>query len=155
MATGSASSSSRPARKRAAAKPATAAPAAEAEAAGEPDSGAKALIRAGLKALGDVRGDMLARQAKVFELLLGIGQSPVWKLKAQPLEPLDPFGKFEAVFDQRVARSLQRLGVPAPEQIAALTEQVQLLTAQVQQLQRQLRSQPPATTAPPPRPRRR
>jgi hypothetical protein len=110
-----------PARKRAPARPAPAEP---------PPSGAKALIQAGLKALGDVRGDMAARQARVFELLLGIGQSPAWTGEAakRARSMVDPFGKFEDVFDQRVARSLERLGMPSPQALQALTEQVKLLT---------------------------
>ena len=92
-------------------------------------SGAKALIRAGLKALGDVRGDMAARQARVFELLLGVGQSPAWPTNAgeRTRSLADPFGKFEEVFDQRVARSLERLGLPSPQVLQALVEQVKLL----------------------------
>jgi hypothetical protein len=93
-------------------------------------SGAKALIQAGLKALGDVRGDRVARQARVCELLLGIGQSPAWTGSAagRTRSVVDPFGKFEDVFDQRVARSLERLGMPSPQALQALTEQVKLLT---------------------------
>jgi hypothetical protein len=103
--------------------------------AGEPEhdeaaSGARALIRAGLKALGDVPGDVVARQARIFELLLGIGQSPAWTPPSDPVERpsrADPFGKFEDVFDQRVARSLQRLGMPSPLALKELTEQVREL----------------------------
>jgi len=92
-------------------------------------TGAKALIRAGLKALGEVRGDMVARQTRVFELLLGIGQSPAWPTNAgeRTRSLADPFGKFEDVFDQRVARSLERLGMPSPQVLQALAEQVELL----------------------------
>lgn len=92
-------------------------------------TGAKALIRAGLKALGDVRGDMAARQTRVFELLLGIGQSPAWpaNMGERARSLADPFGKFEDVFDQRVARSMERLGMPSPQVLQALVEQVQLL----------------------------
>src|SRR5262245_19819168 len=50
---------------------------------------ARSLLRAGLKALGDMPGDMVARQARIFELLLGIGQSPVWSPGARPTEPAD------------------------------------------------------------------
>lgn len=93
------------------------------------EGGAKALIRAGLKALGDVRGDMAARQARVFELLLGVGQSPAWpKTSGERTRSLaDPFGKFEEVFDERVARSLERIGIPSPQVLQALIEQVKLL----------------------------
>ena len=113
-----------PARKRAPARNAAVPPAKP------PPGGAKALIQAGLKALGDVRGDMVARQARVFELLLGIGQQPAWTGEApkRTRSVVDPFGKFEDVFDQRVARSLERLGVPSPQTLQALTEQVKLLT---------------------------
>lgn len=92
-------------------------------------TGAKALIQAGLKALGEVRGDMAARQTRVFELLLGIGQSPTWPANSgeRTRSLADPFGKFEEVFDQRVARSLERLGMPSPQVLQALTEQVKLL----------------------------
>ena len=75
---------------------------------------------------------MVARQSRVFELLLGIGQSPAWTAGAagaadRPRSLVDPFGKFEEVFDQRVARSLERLGMPSPQVLQALAEQVKLL----------------------------
>ena len=91
--------------------------------------GAKALIRAGLKALGEVPGDMVARQTRVFELLLGIGQSPAWPTNSgeRKRSLADPFGKFEEVFDQRVARALERLGVPSPQVLQALAEQAKLI----------------------------
>lgn len=93
-------------------------------------NGARALIRAGLEALGNVRGDMAARQTRIFELLLGIGQSPGWSTPSKPDQaPEDPFGKFEDVFDQRVARSLERLGMPSPAQLRDLSERVDALTA--------------------------
>jgi hypothetical protein len=101
----------------------------------DPTSGARALIRAGLKALGEVPGDVVARQARIFELLLGIGQSPIWKAKARAAETPDPFGKFEAVFDQRVVRSLERLGMPSPQQLQELSDQVKALTIEVRKLQ--------------------
>jgi hypothetical protein len=62
------------------------------------------LVKAGLKALAEVRGDMLARQARIFELLLGIGQAPGWRAGPAEQAP-DPFGKFDDVFDQRIARA--------------------------------------------------
>lgn len=99
------------------------------------ETGARALIRSGLKALGEVGGDMRARQARIFELLLGIGQSPIWNAKARLPQAPDPFGKFEAVFDQRVVSSLQRLGMPSPQELKELSDQVKLLTELLQQLQ--------------------
>lgn len=91
--------------------------------------GAGALIRAGLKALGDAPADMVARQKRIFEVLLGVGQSPAWTAPTKAVAPadVDPFGKFEDVFDQRVARSLERLGMPSPQELRELTEQVREL----------------------------
>jgi hypothetical protein len=116
--------------------------------AGAPAStGAKALIRAGLKALGEVRGDMVARQTRVFELLLGIGQSPAWPTNAgeRKRSLADPFGKFEDVFDQRVARSLERLGMPSPQVMQALAEQVALLAETAAEASKPAQSAPSKT----------
>ena len=113
----------RPARKKAAPQQAPAAQAPSVQ-------GAGALIRAGLKALGDAPADMVARQKRIFEVLLGVGQSPAWTAPTKPSAPAavaDPFGKFEDVFDQRVARSLERLGMPSPQELRELTEQVREL----------------------------
>lgn len=81
---------------------------------------------------------MLARQQRIFEVLLGIGQSPGWP-KAGPSadrEPVvDPFGKFEHVFDERVARSLARLGMPTPEELRALSNKVDELTDLLRRLE--------------------
>ena len=98
------------------------------------NKGARALIRAGLQALGEVRGDMVARQSRVFETLLGIGQSPAWTANVKSASS-NPFGKFEDVFDQRVARSLERLGMPSPQALAELTEQVRKLTELLQAIE--------------------
>ena len=92
---------------------------------------ASSLIKAGLKALGDVRGDLVARQARIFEVLLGIGQSSAWVSQAKR-DPVDPYGKFEEVFDQRVARSLERLGMPSPQKLRDLTAQIRALTELLQ-----------------------
>jgi hypothetical protein len=95
---------------------------------------ARSLISAGLKALGDVRGDLVARQSRIFELLLGIGQSPAWLAQAKSAAA-DPYGKFEEVFDQRVARSLERLGMPSPKALRELVEQMKALTELLQAAQ--------------------
>jgi hypothetical protein len=96
----------------------TAAPQAIAEepAASSGEAGAKGLLRAGLKALGTVRDDVVKRQTNVIESLLGMGKPPA----------LDTFGirKFEDVFDQRVATALERLGMPTAQEIQALREQM-------------------------------
>jgi len=104
-------------------------------------AGARALVKAGLKALGEVRGDMLARQARIFELLLGIGQAPGWRASASE-QAADPFGKFEDVFDQRVARALERLGMPSPQALQALAEQVQDLSSNSPQPQAPSKKEP-------------
>lgn len=79
-------------------------------------AGAKGLLRAGLKALGTVRDDVVKRQTNVIESLLGMGKPPA----------LDTFGirKFEDVFDQRVATALERLGMPSAQEIQELREQM-------------------------------
>ena len=86
---------------------------------------AEGLLRAGLKALDNVRNDVAKRQANVIEGLLGIGQGKV------PGLGLDSFGirKFEDVFDQRVATALQRLGMPDAAEVQALRDEVAQLEA--------------------------
>jgi len=103
------------------------------------DSGAaKRLLQAGIKALGEVPGDVMARQGRIFEVLLGIGQSPVWpaaKRLGEEAAAADPFDKFEHVFDERVARSLARLGMPSPQALAELGERVDRLTEALNKLE--------------------
>ena len=96
-------------------------------------AGAKGLLRAGLKALHDVRDDAIRRQSRVFEALLGLETSssaagrsrPEWKLPDTP--DAASMQKFEEVFDQRVARSLERLGMPSPQALAALCSQLEAI----------------------------
>lgn len=92
---------------------------------------AEGLLRAGLKALDNVRNDVAKRQANVIEGLLGIGQGKV------PGLGLDSFGirKFEDVFDQRVATALQRLGMPDAAEVQALRDEVAQLRERVAQLE--------------------
>jgi Poly(hydroxyalcanoate) granule associated protein (phasin) len=92
---------------------------------------AEGLLRAGLKALDNVRNDVAKRQANVIEGLLGIGQGKV------PGLGLDSFGirKFEDVFDQRVATALQRLGMPGADEVQALRDEVVQLRERVAQLE--------------------
>ena len=101
-------------------------------------SAAKRLLQAGIKALGEVPGDVMARQGRIFEVLLGIGQSPVWpaaKRLGEEAAAADPFDKFEHVFDERVARSLARLGMPSPQALAELGERVDRLTEALNKLE--------------------
>ncbi|WP_076998022.1 phasin family protein [Variovorax sp. KK3] len=113
-----------PTKKAAAAK--KAAPARKASAA-DTKAGSQGLLRAGLKALGQVRDDVVKRQTNVIESLLGIGQ-PKTDAPARGFG-LESFGirKFEDVFDQRVATALQRLGMPTAQEIQELREQMRLL----------------------------
>ncbi|WP_418118121.1 phasin family protein [Variovorax sp. 350MFTsu5.1] len=106
------------------------APAAK-KAAEQTGSKAEGLLRAGLKALDNVRNDVAKRQANVIEGLLGIGQGKV------PSLGLDSFGirKFEDVFDQRVATAMQRLGMPDAAEVRALRDEVARLRERVAQLE--------------------
>jgi len=127
-------------------KPAKGRPSAKSAAApapAPPAGGAKGLLRAGLKALGDVRDDVVLRQSRVFEALLGIDTShavidSVSKqsqlLGAEGRESLG-LHKFEAIFDQRVARSLERLGVPSPEALANLVRQLEAINQHLQRIE--------------------
>jgi hypothetical protein len=121
----------------AAKKAAAAAPAASA-ASGK----AEGLLRAGLKALDNVRNDVAKRQANVIEGLLGIGQGKVDAAAAKAaltrgFPSLDSFGirKFEDVFDQRVATALQRLGMPGAEEVQALRDEVAQLRERLAKLE--------------------
>jgi hypothetical protein len=123
------------ARKNAVAQPT---PAQETEPAGP--AGAKGLLRAGLKALGNVRDDVVKHQTNVIESLLGIGKTDAAGGKstaARGFPGLDTFGirKFEDVFDQRVATSLQRLGMPSAQEIQELREQMRLLLEHVERIE--------------------
>jgi len=122
-------------RKRAAAK---AAPAPEAPPATAPENGAKGLLHAGLKALGNVRDDVVKRQNNMIDSLLGAKPKSAAAPQEQGVLPrslagLDPFGirKFEDVFDQRVATALQHLGMPSPQEWQSLREEVKLLREQL------------------------
>ena len=109
----------------------------------EKTRGAEGLLRAGLKALGNVRDDVAKRQANVIEGLLGIGQGKFDATAGAAKAPLtrgfpslDSFGlrKFEDVFDQRVATAMQRLGMPGAEEVQALREEVAQLRERLAQL---------------------
>ena len=86
---------------------------------------AEVLLRAGLKALGNVRDDVVKRQTNVIEGLLGI-QPKGAAASTRGFPSLDSFGirKLEDVFDQRVATALQRLGTPTLQEVQALRDEV-------------------------------
>ena len=104
-----------------------AAPPADAKAQGKGKG--EALLRAGLKALGEAR----ERQTRVVETLLGIpsgGKLPAAKTALDSLGDSLGFRKLEDVFDQRIAAALERLGMPSAEEFAALREEVRQLRAE-------------------------
>ena len=104
--------------------------------------GAKGLLRAGLKALNDAREDAIARQSRVFEALLGLDTSSSaagraakdWKL-LHAGEEASGVQKFEEVFDQRVARALERLGMPSPQALAALCQQLEAINEHLKRIE--------------------
>lgn len=97
----------------------------------EKSGGAEGLLRAGLKALGNVHHDVVKRQTHVIESLLGVRAAE--ELKARAFAGAGGFGfrKFEDVFDQRVATALERLGMPSAQEIEALREEVRELREQL------------------------
>lgn len=104
----------------------------------------KNLLTAGIKALSNVHEEAVARQSRVFESLLGLGpRRDAAEASAEPgaATSLDPFGfkKFEDVFDQRVAKSMQHLGVPTVEAFAELVAEVERLREAIAQLEAQSR----------------
>jgi hypothetical protein len=87
------------------------------------------LLRAGLKALGTVRDDVVQHQSRVFEAILGIDPKQPWPAigrAAAGRAAQEAFGlrKFEAVFDQRVAHAMERMGMPSAQALQALIAQV-------------------------------
>ena len=132
-----------PAARKKAAVPRKAAPAAKKTAAATAAPGkAEGLLRAGLKALDNVRNDVAKRQANVIEGLLGIGQGKADVAGAKSaltrgFPSLDSFGirKFEDVFDQRVATAMQRLGMPSAQDVQALREEVAQLRERLAQFE--------------------
>ncbi len=125
----------------AAAKPAARRkPAAEAQ---DAKPATKNMLVAGFRAITDAHQEALARQRGVFESLLGLGgpresDAPSAE-RESPLATgaIDPFGfrKFEDVFDQRVARALERLEWPTPEAHTALRDEVDALRTRVAALE--------------------
>lgn len=105
------------------------------------ESAKRSLLRASLKALGNARDDVVQRQGRVFETILGIDPVGAW---AGLLKRDSPVGKaaqealglskFEAVFDQRVASALERMGMPSVERLQALTDEVAALKAELEKL---------------------
>jgi len=99
------------------------------------------LLRAGLKALGNARDEVVQRQSRVFEVILGIEPGQGWsglvkRDAAIKKAAQEAFGlrKFEAVFDERVAHALERMGMPSIEALQALTDEVAALKTELRSL---------------------
>ena len=101
----------------------------------------KNILSAGIKALTHAHEEAVARQSRVFESLLGLGQRREAERSATPAAAttLDPFGfrKFEDVFDQRVAKAMEHIGVPSAEAFAGLKAEVEQLRETVARLEAQ------------------
>ena len=98
------------------------------------------LLHAGLKALGSVRDDVVQHQSRVFEAILGIDPNQAWPAlgrAAAGKAAQEAFGlrKFEAVFDQRVAHAMERMGMPSAQALAALVDQVTELNQTLRRLE--------------------
>ena len=95
-------------------------------------------LRAGLKALGKVRDDVVQHQSRVFEAILGIEPGTGWgglvkrdAPGAKVAQEALGLRKFEAVFDQRVASALERMGMPSMEALQAMRDELDTLRAEV------------------------
>jgi hypothetical protein len=113
----------------------------EAPAKSSPEPSKPNLLRAGLKALGNVRDDVVQHQSRVFEAILGIDPGQGWsglikRDSAAGKAAQEALGvrKFEAVFDQRVASALERLGMPSVDAFKALEREVAALRDEVAML---------------------
>jgi hypothetical protein len=103
-----------------------------------PEPGKSNLIRAGLQALDKARQDVAQRQSRVFEAILGLEPAQGLGAREGTAAKLaaEAFGlrKFEAVFDQRVAHALERMGMPSADALKALTDEVAALKDEVRSL---------------------
>lgn len=99
------------------------------------------LLRAGLQALDKARQDVAERQSRVFEAILGLEPAQglsglVGRDGGAAKVAAEAFGlrKFEAVFDQRVAHALERMGMPTADVLNALVDEVAALKEEVRSL---------------------
>ena len=121
--------------------PKRAAPVVEPIAAAAPEAAKPNLIRAGLQALDKARQDVAERQSRVFEAILGLEPAQglsglVGREGGAAKVAAEAFGlrKFEAVFDQRVAHALERMGLPSADTLQALVDEVAALKEEVRSL---------------------
>ena len=106
-----------------------------------PEAAKPNLIRAGLQALDKARQDVAQRQSRVFEAILGLEpaqglSSLVGRDGGAARVAAEALGlrKFEAVFDQRVAHALERMGAPSADALNALVDEVAALKEEVRSL---------------------
>jgi hypothetical protein len=125
-------------------------------AATEPAATKASPLRAGLKALGKVRDDVVQHQSRVFEAILGIEPGAGWSglvkrdtAAAKLAQEALGLRKFEAVFDQRVASALERMGMPTIDALQALGDEVAALRAEVAALRARLPAEARRPKAPP------
>ena len=116
-----------------------------AAAAVDADAGKDNPLRAGLKALGKVRDDVVQHQSRVFEAILGLDPGAGWSGLVKRDGPAakaaqDALGlrKFEAVFDQRVVHALERIGMPSLEALQALGDELAAQRAELTALRAEL-----------------
>ena len=116
-----------------------------AAAAVDADAGKDNPLRAGLKALGKVRDDVVQHQSRVFEAILGLDPGAGWSGLVKRDGPAakaaqDALGlrKFEAVFDQRVVHALERMGMPPLEALHALGDELAAQRAELTALRAEL-----------------
>jgi len=97
------------------------------------------LLKAGLKALEDARGEVVTRHSRFFETLLGVNA----EAGARKAKELFTLPTFETLFDERVARSLERLGTA--QALADLRAQIAALDERLQRLERRQEPRAPRT----------
>jgi hypothetical protein len=95
------------------------------------------LLKAGLKALEDARGEVVTRHSRFFETLLGVNA----EAGARKAKELFTLPTFENLFDERVARSLERLGTA--QALSDLRQQIGALDERLQRLEQQQKPRAP------------
>jgi hypothetical protein len=97
------------------------------------------LLRAGLNALGQVRDEVVNHPSRVFEAILGVDPKQSWPSLGRTAagKAQEAFGlrKFEAVFDQRVAHAMERMGMPSVQAMQELITQVSALNEALRRLE--------------------
>ena len=79
-----------------------------------------------------------ARAQEQFQAASSRFEDLTSKVSERAAEPLD---KLESLFEQRVAKALQRLGIPSAHDLQALQAQIALLTQELEQTRAQLRQE--------------